>query len=77
MDRSYRGMAVGTARFDRTSLSPGRQNRLRELRCKPHDMCVLRCEIAGYRAGDCRWRLFHGSDRRAAQGRHKLRIVPA
>jgi len=33
------------------------------------------CEIAGYRAGVLRWRLFHGSDRRAAQGRHKLRIV--
>jgi hypothetical protein len=77
MERLCRGVAAGAARRHRAPLSPGGQNRVHKLRCKPHDLRLLRREIPGYLVGDLRWRTFHGGDWRAARCRRELRIMPS
>jgi formylmethanofuran dehydrogenase subunit D len=77
VERSCRGMAAGAARRHRAPLSPGGQKRVRRLRREPHNLRVLWREVAGHLGGDRRWRAFDRGGRRAAQCRHKLRIVPA
>ena len=77
VERSCLGMAAGAARRHRAPVSSGGQGRVRRFRCKPHNLRVLWREIAGHLGGDHRWRKFNRGGRRAAQCRHKLRILPA